>query len=85
MLSWDALDRCETAEEVADLLRRYGARGRRGGVSTCPLARATGWCVTARTRYRETEQERLTEAEREFVRRFDTGDYSDLVLHPMSW
>jgi hypothetical protein len=41
--------------------------------------------VTARTRYRETEQERLTEAEREFVRRFDTGDYSDLVLHPMSW
>jgi hypothetical protein len=120
---WEELDRCETADEIAELLRRLGIRGIPADPRACPLAVATGWRVVAdaawtvedaetlrgyissgccnydeltpgereivRSRYGRSDyrpdhrfvywERDLTQAQTDFVRGLDSGDYRDLL------
>jgi hypothetical protein len=82
-MDWTEIDRLQTAEEIADYLRVRDVRGWREDVHGCPLARATGWHVGQLRRLRcsvvNSEIELLTPAEQDFVKRFDAGEYPDLV------
>jgi hypothetical protein len=76
-LTWEELDKCETADAIADLLRRHGVRGVPGQPEACPLAVATGWSVSGRVAW--LGEHRLTPAESAFVARVDAGEYPDLA------
>jgi hypothetical protein len=81
-LTWTVLDKCRTADEIADLLRKTGVKGERGQSSYCPLAKATGYIIGSdfRMRNRNSLTTRpLTKAEQTFIRRFDHAQsYRDL-------
>jgi hypothetical protein len=79
MISWDDLNRCTTADEIADLLQRNGVRGIPQNKSQCPLARVTGWRIGAHNAYTDHEIRPLTPAQQEFVELFDDYEYPDLL------
>ena len=78
LISWKVLDRYKTSRGIAALLRKHKIRGKRYDQFLCPLAKATNWKVGGnfRTDIRNlSEPIMLTEAERDFVLYFDTGEY----------
>lgn len=80
LISWEELDALQTADEIAACLRAAGIKGRRKVCDDCPLARATDSDVYTRDAAdADGDYHGLTLAERLFVRRFDDGQYPDLI------
>lgn len=80
ILTWDEIDKCQSADEIADLLRSKGVKGIQDSNSHCPLANATGSRVYGDYRYDGGWTMRdCTQTEAEFVQRFDNGGYPDLI------
>ena len=80
-LTWEQLDACERVDQIVDLLRAAGIRGRRGSPMWCPLARATNTNtrVYAAVRVSGGREIPLTQPQILFVRRLDRGKYPDLI------
>ena len=77
-MDWETLDAMDSADQIAEALKRAGIRGCTYNAKACPLARATGWTVKCWTRWNDGCRVKLTPAERAFVKRFDTGYYPEL-------
>lgn len=79
-ITWEELDQCQSSDEIAELLRKAGIKGRACDPCYCPLAVATGWLVEEEIRSEPGNKEgvHLTAAEQRFVFDFDCGMYSDL-------
>ena len=78
-LTWEQLDACERVDQIVDLLRAAGIKGRRGSPMWCPLARATNTGVYAAVRVSGGREIPLTQPQILFVRRLDRGKYPDLI------
>jgi hypothetical protein len=78
-LKWDEIDKCETAYEVAELMRKNGIRGIRYSTTANPLARATGWIVDYYDACRGRHSRELTAEEKIFLRLFHDGKYQELI------
>jgi hypothetical protein len=84
-IPWKVLDKYRTAYEIAALMRTHGIRGVLCSVFMCPLANATQYAVYE---YGVAEKfvggrlfsHKLTEAEKDFFKRFDNGEFPDLVF-----
>lgn len=78
LISWKVLDRYKTSRGIAAFLRKHKIKGDRRNQFLCPLATATNWKVDGNFRTEIgglSEPVMLTEAERDFVLYFDTGEY----------
>lgn len=85
LLSWDVLDACTSADEIAALLKRHGIKGWPGDISGCALAQATGWIVCGPAAPLTRQFNQLTDAERRFIQSFDDGNYSELEVQEKSF
>lgn len=77
-LSWKTLDKLNSSQDIYKALLKKGIKGCRGNESGCPLAVATGYTVSRSSARRGPEIRRLTDAEGDFVDRFDQGEYPEL-------
>ena len=80
LISWKVLDRYKTSRGIAAFLRKNKIKGLKGSLVSCPLAEATGWKVNIHYRisFGANEYIPLTDAQRNFVKEFDSGEYSYL-------
>jgi len=87
----ETLNRCKTADEVADLLQKHGVKGQRNECDTCPIARFLGDVLDDEiveidrdrvTMYfmpdYELKQYDLEAGPQAFIKHFDEGRYYEL-------
>jgi hypothetical protein len=82
----------KTADQIAEIVRRRGIKGRMGTTSKCPMAllldsQASGKFVIGRQYIARRSGSRIEKARTpvnvaQFMRRFDIGFYPDLIMPP---
>jgi hypothetical protein len=78
-ITWKELDKIKTADEIARLLMKHGIKGIPHDEWFSPLSHATGWDIYNEHAELGKKKRMLTPAQREFVKRYDRGDYPDLI------